>query len=324
MATIKKIETSRGTRWRLRLYVGRDGTTGKRRFVIQTFERKKDADAAAAKLATMKHQGTLTPPSKAPLAKYLRSWLNDVMKGRVRERTWHSYDSILRRHIESPAPGAPPIGAIRMDKLTPEGIQQLYGWAMHDPDGPALSPATIRRIHAVLRQGLQYATKNGAIGRNHADLVDLPKLTRREVVAMSADEARGFLEAAKSDHLYALCAILLTCGLRPSEGLALKWKDADLVGGKLHVHRTLVKQGITAAPGWKLLEPKTAKGRRVVSLPPFVVHALKEHRKAVAAERLAAGKDYENHDFIFCSKYGRPLDVLNLNARIRDVVDGGA
>lgn len=83
MASIQKIETKAGTRWRLRVYMGRspDGT---RRYTTRTFDRKKDADTEANRLEHQKDRGVLVTPSKEPLAKYLRRWLDDVMEGRVR------------------------------------------------------------------------------------------------------------------------------------------------------------------------------------------------------------------------------------------------
>lgn len=93
----------------------------------------------------------LVTPSKEPLATYLRRWLNEVMRGKVRERTWSDYSGTLRRYVEKPPEGAPPIGKIRLDRLTPAAIQTLYAYLRDDLE---LSPRTIRSLHAVVRQGL--------------------------------------------------------------------------------------------------------------------------------------------------------------------------
>ena len=111
-----------------------------------------------------------------------------------------------------------------MDKLSPEYLQRFYGWMR---EGRGLAARTIRQVHAVLRQGLAHATRTGAIGRNPAagDLIVLPKIERREIRAMSKEEARRFLESAEEDRYHALWVLLLTCGLRPSEAFALTWED---------------------------------------------------------------------------------------------------
>ena len=46
--------------------------------------------------------------------------------------------------------------------------------------------------------------------------------------------------------------------------------------------------------------PKTAKGRRTVSLDAATATALKEHRKCQAAERLQMGAGWTDHGLVFC------------------------
>jgi integrase len=291
------------------VYVGRDPETGKRLYVNGTFDRKKDAQAEINRLERLKDLGALTTPSKEPLARYLRRWLDEVMKGRVRARTWSDYSGTLRRYLEEPAAAAPPVGKIRLDRLAPAAIQTLYA---HLRDDLGLSPRTIRSLHAVVRQGLGYAARQGAVARNVAELVELPRMERRKVDAMSPEEAEAFLTAAKKDRYYALWCVLLTGGLRPGEAIALTWADVDLDEGRIHVQRALTRRGVE---GWQLVEPKTSSSRRVVVLPAFAVAALRAHRAAQAEERLLLGTEYEAHGFVFATEFGAPLALPNLYQR---------
>jgi integrase len=314
MADIKKITTQAGTRWRVRVYVGLGDIspkTGKpvRQYTTRTFDRKKDADAYANRLEHQKDMGVLVTPSKELLGRYLRRWLAETMRGRVRERTWSDYSGVLRRYIEEPPEGTPAIGKVRLDRLTPGHVQAFYA---HLRDALGLSPRTIRSVHAVVRQGLGDAFRTGTVARNVAELAKLPKMERRTVVAMSPKEAERFLEAARSDRYYALWCVLLAGGLRPGEALALTWPDVDLDAGKIHVQRSLTRRGVQ---GWKLVEPKTAKSRRAVVLPAFAVSALKAHRAAQAEERLLVGSEYQAHGFVFATEFGAPLALPNLYRR---------
>lgn len=306
---IKRVETEDGIRWRLRFYMGRDPDTGKRRYITETYDKKSDAELKAAKLTQQKANGQVRVPSKEALGKYLDRWLDTVKKNRVRARTFKDYKGVLRRYILEPPDGAPEVGKTRMHHLTPEAIQDLYH---HLQEEEGLSSRTIRALHAVLRQGLAYAHRTGAAPRNVADLVVLPKLDRREVRAMSEKEAGRFLEAARADRYYALWCVLLTGGLRPGEALALRWEDVDLETARIHVQRSLTRRGVE---GWKLVQPKTARGRRVVVLPEFTVKALRSHRAAQAEGRLKAGAEYEGHGFVFATDFGAPLDGNNLRSR---------
>ena len=89
MAHIKKVLTKgEEVRWRLRVSLGRDPETGKRKVLTRTFSRKKDAEAMARRLEDMRDFGGLREPSRAPFHEYLRAWLKDVAKPRLGTRTF--------------------------------------------------------------------------------------------------------------------------------------------------------------------------------------------------------------------------------------------
>jgi len=53
--------------------------------------------------------------------------------------------------------------------------------------------------------------------------------------------------------------------------------------------------------------PKTAKGRRTITLDAGTVAALREHRKRQAAERLLMGAGWSDNDLVFCHVDGTLL-----------------
>ena len=50
-------------------------------------------------------------------------------------------------------------------------------------------------------------------------------------------------------------------------------------------------------------------------LPPSALQALAKHRIAQHQDRLALGSDYKNHDLVFCTTIGTPLQPRNVIAR---------
>lgn len=308
---VRRVELADGSvRWRVRFYVGTDPDTGRQEVITQTFDRKKDADREVTRLKAMHYKGGVVVPSKEPLGKYLRRWLETVKKYSLQPRTYEDYRGVLRRYIEEPPEGAPRVGKIPLHRLKWEALQELYSF-LQESEG--LSPRTIRSIHAVIRQGLQKAAKTGAVGSNVADIVELPKQEKRKVTAMSQEEAERFLEKAREDRYYPLWALLLTGGLRPGEALALKWDAVDLNKGVVHIERTLTRRGEEGS--WALREPKTDRGRRPVKVPDFTVRALREWKARQAEERLLLGAEYNAHGFVFATEFGSPLDGANLYAR---------
>lgn len=97
---------------------------------------------------------------------------------------------------------------------------------------------------------------------------------------------RRFLEAMAADRLAALWQLDATTGLRRGELLGLPWKAVDLDAGELAVVQRLIM--VDGKPEVRR-GTKTPKSARRISLDPATVAALKAHRKAQAAERLAWG-----------------------------------
>lgn len=73
-----------------------------------------------------------------------------------------------------------------------------------------------------------------------------------------------------------------------------------------------------------LREPKTAKGRRSIPLPPETVAALKAHKAAQAQERLALRADYVtddvSDDLVFRRKDGTRLHPAMVSRRFEALV----
>jgi len=125
--------------------------------------------------------------------------------------------------------------------------------------------------------------------------------------------------------------LALGLGLRQGEALGLCWDDVDFDAGTLRVHRALCRapwRHGCAKPercpasrpagcpqriggGLRTVEPKSARSRRTVSLPEYLVDALRAHRKAQSAERLAAGELWRqgpNGGWVFATVTGEPTD----------------
>ena len=94
-------------------------------------------------------------------------------------------------------------------------------------------------------------------------------------------------------------------GLRRSELFGLKWDAIDLPGSTLRVIRTL--QRIT---GHQLVvgQPKTARSRRSVSLPPSAVELLHRIRGTQIEQQLRYGGLWDNSGYVFTNPDGSPMD----------------
>lgn len=151
----------------------------------------------------------------------------------------------------------------------------------------------------------------GLVAKNVCDSVTLPRLVKREMQALTPEQARRVVEAAKGSRMEALLLLALTTGMRRGELLGLKWEDIMLVedNGSLQVRRSM-----TRVAGHRVVttEPKTASSKRKIAISPYVVGVLKEHRIHQLEMRLQAGAKWTDNDLVFCNVYGNFLHPARL------------
>jgi integrase len=211
-------------------------------------------------------------------------YLDDVWLPAIRAKVAASTFTSYRQNL---AKVAARIGHVRLADLDPPALDALYA----DLEASSLARSTVRLIHTQLHRALADAVRWDLLSRNPAALVDPPKPGRRAPTVWTATQLRAFLAGVAADRLAALYQLAAASGMRLSEVLALRWAGADLAAGYLSV---------AAA--------KTAAGRRRVELDPATVAALRAHRRAQAAERLAFGAGYRDHGLVFARPGGEPLN----------------
>jgi integrase len=188
------------------------------------------------------------------VAQYMERWLENSARGDLGHRAYHNYRLQIRRHI------SPAFGRTKLSRLTATHIQSLYAAKLRG----GLKPSSVRYIHAVLHRALEQAVRFNRIPFNPAARVDPPKVRQEEITPLDAEQARGFLRAARGDRFEALYVLSLTTGLRMGEALGLRWSDIDLDAGTLRVSRQV--QRMREGGGLVFSEPKNAI-RRTLELP---------------------------------------------------------
>lgn len=275
-------------RWEARITIGRNSRGRQRRKAIY-------GKTQGEVIAKMKKVGTKPPhaTSSPTVAAYLKDWY-DTNKDEWSFKTQECYATAINRRL------SPVFGHLRMEKLTPLVIQT---WLK---DCKAEHGGTLRRnetlAHAVLRSALTAAAGLEIVDSNAAKSVKVHHPKKREIVTLDAEQAALFWAAALKHRLAALFLITLTTGLRLGEVLGLMWKDAiNFETNQITIKRQL--QEITGDPGWVLVDVKTKKSQRTLSVPAACMTVLQEHRRLQLEERLRAGKQWVDTGLAFTT-YG--------------------
>ncbi|MGH2806278.1 MAG: tyrosine-type recombinase/integrase [Actinomycetota bacterium] len=221
----------------------------------------------------------------------------------IRPNTFVSYSSHLSNHVVDR------IGDMNIDEVDGPALNALYAELLRAGrrrgKGKALSPTTVRRVHATLRRAFKDAVRWGLLDKNPVLSCDPPRLARNNAMrTWTLDELKQFLETTRRDELHSLWVLLATTGMRRGEALGLKWSHIDLDRKLVAIRQTLILVG--ARPYFS--EPKSARSRRVIVLD------------TTTAETLATTP--RRSELVFTDPTGEPLHPGAVSKRFRDLVCG--
>ena len=293
-------------RWYVQVDVPAGPNGKRRRRSVGGFRTKREAKAAEAEALRRIRDGALVEPSRLTVGAYLTELWLPSMASQVRATTLGGYRHNVRAYI------VPRLGDIPLQRLSTARVGAFYGElvASGGQKGRPLSPKTVRYVHTTLRRALRDAVADGLVVRNVAAQARPPRARRVEMHTWTAAEVGAFLASVREDRLYAAWLLLATLGLRRGELLGLRWPDVDLTSGRIAIRNTLVM--VDGKPA--MAEPKTAKGRRSLTLAPQVLEAVRVHRAHQAAERLSWGADYTDSGLVVTTEDGRPMHPESLSS----------
>lgn len=272
----------------------------------RTVRRERVARTRADVVAKLRELQAGPPPAteRLTVAELVDRWLSSPAVATVADVTRAQYAHVLRHVVAR-------IGHLRPDRINADDIER----ALVDISAAGYSTRVVTQALTLTRRILRWAQRRGLVAANPAELVDPPKgKPARDREPLSLDEAAALLRAAEGTRMCAAVAFLMASGCRLGELLALRWDDIDLDEGTVHIRRSLRR---TPNGGVVESDVKTASSRRVVVVPPWVVEILRQHRRLLAAERLAVGPAYVDHNLVFPSELGGFTDPSNFRRAFR-------
>ena len=187
------------------------------------------------------------------------------MAQRLRENTLYTKNYIVEMRI------LPYFGKRKMCDITAADIRQWQNNLMKQN----YSPTYLKSIHNQLSAIFNYAVRYYDLPRNPcAQAGSIGKKDAKEMQFWTQEEFDSFLEAVKDKPLsyYAFLTMYWT-GVRLGELLALTPGDFDMENKTLRITKSYQR----IAGKDVITEPKTPKGKRVITLPDFLVSELTEY-----------------------------------------------
>ncbi len=219
-------------------------------------------------------------------------WFPEYMNtDKRRAATVAFHDYILRTIL-------PYFGQEKLSHITPNRIEEYLDYLKNTyktKDNQSLSPKTIRHHYGTLNLIFSYAEKTGHITSNPITKVDVPKIPKQKVNALSKSQVMTFIEEVEKLPIMqqAIYHLLLTTGIRRGECYGLKWQDVDLENMLIHIERNVT---YTKTDGLQIGPPKTDLGIRDIPLTKHTTSLLSEYKV-----HLSYSYNVEHNMFVFPS-----------------------
>ena len=281
----------RGPSWELRVYVGRDPVTGKKKYATRSVRgTRADAERVLRDMVTAAERGT-AGLADATFAELCDAWLSAV-ESRLAPNTVVETRRILDRHL------LPALGAIPLRRLRSQHFDDLYSHlSSHGRgDGKPLSGDTVRRVHGVARRALNIAVRWGWISTNPAASLTPPRELRRPIRPPRPADVTRLLRAARAGNpaLATFVLVAATTGARRGELCGLRWDDLDVDDATLHIGRAIV----IVADNPVEMPTKTRRFRHI-ALDPVTVAELDIHHQRLQRTAADAQVLLDPNGFVF-------------------------
>ena len=224
------------------------------------YRKTKQLAKQALREALKDSDDNIVPANQLTLNDALDQWLEN-MKDNVSLRTYTNRESLVRIHVKSH-----PISSVRLTRLDADDLRAFYR-----VKSKSLSPATVGRLHDVVKKSINPYVKSKRLRSNPADDVRPPKEHQRELDVLKPDQLNRLLETVRGSRYEGIIVLGACCALRIGEALSLRYEDCDSVAGTISIRRTLWKG--------KTYPPKTPQSRRTLQLPSAAREWLVRHRE---------------------------------------------
>ena len=212
-------------------------------------------------------RGEISIGGKTKFSRWAEEWLEVYKKGAVSQKTYLQYEENINNHIN------PAIGHMALCDIRPMHCQKILNQHVGE------SKSHVTKLRYTLGQIFEQAVENEYIVKSPARKLNLPDTTEGSHRAITDYEREMILKLCETHRAGLWVLIMLYCGLRPSEAIALHWEDIDFDAGFISISHTLHNDRKT----------KTKAGVRRVPTPPIIIEKLHD-KKNTSATRFVFGQ----------------------------------
>lgn len=259
MARAKKREDKR---YEKKITVGRnfDGSLNRISVYAAT---QKELERKVAEIKVQIEQGIYLSSDTALFGKIAENWI-EHFKPTISEKMRLRYKGIIKGKLQ-------PLAEMRVRDLRPMHLQVIINEMAKD----GYAQKSMQMVKQTASQVLDLAMQNDLVYRNVFEKIKVPHVDAEERQPITEEQRELILNTWEGYRMGVPALIMLYCGLRRGELLALLWTDIDFKAKTLSVS----KAADMPTNATTVKKPKTKAGTRIVPIPDAIMPALLRARR---------------------------------------------
>ena len=259
MARAKKREDKR---YEKKITVGRnfDGSLNRISVYAAT---QKELERKVAEIKVQIEQGIFLSSDTALFGKIAENWI-EHFKPTISEKMRLRYKGIIKGKLQ-------PLAEMRVRDLRPMHLQVIINEMAKD----GYAQKSMQMVKQTASQVLDLAMQNDLVYRNVFEKIKVPHVDAEERQPITEEQRELILNTWEGHRMGVPALIMLYCGLRRGEMLALLWTDIDFKAKTLSVS----KAADMPTNATTVKKPKTKAGTRIVPIPDAIMPALLRARR---------------------------------------------
>ena len=295
--------------WELRVDAGPDPLTRKRQQKSVIFiGTSRDADVALADLITKASRGQVSVGTRT-VADAIEAGLHQAEIEGLEPTTMRGYRTAANNHV------LPALGSKRLTHLTAEHLDRFYGALVE----AGYSRSTVRGCHVLLCRVLDQAQRWGWVAVNVGRAARPPRQHGSNPKPVPVEMMLAMVEQATAQNpsLAMLIVLAADTGARRGELCAIRWRHIDFDAGTVRIEAAIGETNVVYEKDTKTHQHRT------VTLSPFAVDALLDHRTRHAKTCALCGFELSDDAFVLSPEPGgrtpwHPSNASRAFSRLRD------
>ena len=242
---------------------------------------------------------------------FLDRWLKvtTVLKDRS-PTTVREYKRIIEKTIK------PAIGDIQLREVDGRVLDDLY--VSLRTRKPPLSPASVRRVHALVSAACTWAVKRRELSSNPADQATPPTVPATTKETPTVEDVQRLIQTAEQDDpdMAAFIALAAVTGARRGELCGLRWGDINEDLGTLTIERSYA-----VVNKEHIFKSTKTHGIRRIALGEFGIEVLRVQRARLEARAAEAGMEVTDETPILTYNLVDPISPDTISHYVRAVAD---